>query len=141
MRHAHAITVSSPSVSTSRNTTVPVRSPIWTPVCANDVKNPRRAGGECSASSVEAPPNEGGDDQRGPPPDAVAEVAEEETAEGPHGEPDAEGREPDDRAGGRVAGDEEQLVEHERDGEAVDEEVVPLEGRADDRGRDDPLQL
>jgi hypothetical protein len=45
---------------------------------------------------------------------------------------------PTPNAGGRVAGDEEQLVEHQGDGEAVDEEVVPLQGGADD-GRADHL--
>jgi hypothetical protein len=74
-----------------------------------------------------------GDDERGAPADAVAEPAEEEAADRAEQECHAERGERDQRAHpGRGVG-EEQLVEDERGGGAVDEEVVPLQGGADQR--------
>jgi len=66
----------------------------------------------------------------------VAHDAEHDAAERPHEESHAEGQERQQRADHRVGFREEQLAEHQRRRGAIQEEVVPLERRAD-RGRQD----
>ena len=66
-------------------------------------------------------------------PDAIAEVAEHQPAERAGDEAHAEGREGEQRSDGRIGLREEDLAEHQRGGGAVDEEVVPLQRRADRR--------
>lgn len=69
----------------------------------------------------------------------VPEVPEHHPAERPGQEPDRVGDEGDQGPGQRVTGGEEQLVEHQRGGGAVEEEVVPLDGGPDQtRGDDAP---
>ena len=65
-------------------------------------------------------------------------MAEDDAAERAHDEADAERGEGDQRARAR-GGVEEQVAEHQRGGRAVDEEVVPLERRADRGAGDHPL--
>ena len=84
----------------------------------------------------EADEHEGGDERRLPA-DAVAVVAEHDAAERPGEEPDGVGGERGHRPGDRVDGREEQAVEDEGGGGAVQEEVVPLDGGADEAGGDD----
>jgi hypothetical protein len=69
--------------------------------------------------------------------DAVAEVAEDDAAERPRGEADPVGGQREQRPRGRLGIGEEELVEDERGGRAVEEEVVPLDGGADEAGRHD----
>nr|WP_275586405.1 hypothetical protein [Geodermatophilus normandii] len=72
--------------------------------------------------------------------DAVAEVPEDERADGPGEEADGvggEGRQGPDEV---VLLGEEQVAEHERGGRAVEEEVVPLDGGADDARADDTAE-
>nr|WP_181308237.1 hypothetical protein [Nonomuraea fuscirosea] len=64
-------------------------------------------------------------------------MTEEDAAERPDHEPHAERGEGDDGAGGRVGLSEEQAVEDEGGGGAVDEEVVPLQGGTDEGAQDD----
>jgi hypothetical protein len=78
------------------------------------------------------PHEEQRDDQHRLAPDAVAEVTEERAAERAEQEADAEGGERGERADGRVGVGEEQVAEDERGGSAVEEEVVPLDGGADE---------
>ena len=66
----------------------------------------------------------------------VAVVAEDHAAEGAGDEPHRVGREGQQGAHERLEAGEEQLVEHQRRGGAVDEEVVPLQRRPD-QARDD----
>ena len=69
--------------------------------------------------------------------DLVAVVAEDHAAERPGDEPDGVGGEGQQGADQRLEAGEEQLVEDQRGGGAVDEEVVPLQRRADQAGDDD----
>ncbi len=69
--------------------------------------------------------------------DAVAEMAEDDAAERPRDEADGVGGEGEQGADQRVERGEEQLVEDEGGGGAVEEEVVPLDGGADQAGEDD----
>ena len=66
--------------------------------------------------------------------DLVAVVGEDHAAEGPGDKPDGERRESGQRAGHRIKGWEEDLVEDQGRGGAEDEEVVPLDRRADEAG-------
>ena len=68
----------------------------------------------------------------------VAVVPEDHAAERPGDEPDRVRREGQQRADQRVEAREEQLVEDQRRGRAVDEEVVPLQRGADQARDDDP---
>lgn len=72
-------------------------------------------------------------------PDHVAQAAEHQRAEGPHQEAGGEGHQGEDEGGGVVDAGEELLADHRRQG-AVEEEVVPLEDRAQ-RGGEDHLAL
>ncbi len=67
----------------------------------------------------------------------VAVVAEDDAAERPGDEADGVGGEGEQRADERLEAREEQLVEHQRGGGAVDEEVVPLQRGADQARHDD----
>ncbi len=67
--------------------------------------------------------------------DAVAEPAEQEGAEGPDPETGTEGGEAGEGRGGWVVGGEEQAAEQGGE-DAVDEEVVPFEHRAQRAGGD-----
>ena len=69
-------------------------------------------------------------DERGLAADPVAEVTEDHAADGAGEEPDGERRERRERAGQRRDVREELRREHRDGGEAVDVEVVPLDGRA-----------
>jgi hypothetical protein len=64
-------------------------------------------------------------------------VAEDHTTERSGHEPDGIRREGQQRADEGLEAGEEDLVEDERGGGAVDEEVVPLQGRADQARGDD----
>ena len=69
--------------------------------------------------------------------DAVAVVAEHQAADGPGEEADRERAERGERGGRGVAGREEDVREDEGGGDAVEEEVVPLDGGARHAGGDD----
>jgi hypothetical protein len=69
--------------------------------------------------------------------DAVAEMPEDDPAQRPGRESDPVGGQRQQRARRRLRLGEEQLVEHQRGGGAVEEEVVPLDGGADEAGRHD----
>jgi len=71
---------------------------------------------------------------------AVAEVAEDDPAERARREADAEGRERREGADRRVDLREEQVAEDQRRGGPVQEEVVPLDGGADEAGQGDLTQ-
>ena len=64
--------------------------------------------------------------------DAVAVVPEHDAADRAGGEADRVGAEGQQRADQRLGLREEQIAEHERRGRAVQEEVVPLDGGADE---------
>ncbi len=68
--------------------------------------------------------------------DLVAVVAEDHPADRPGDEAHRERRECQERADQRIEVGKEQLVEDQRGGDAVDEEVVPLQ-RGPDQTRDD----
>ena len=63
--------------------------------------------------------------------DPVAVVADDDAAERAGDEADGVGAEGRQRAGQRIEGRKEQAIEDERRGRSVEEEVVPLDGRAD----------
>ena len=69
--------------------------------------------------------------------DPVTEVAEDHAAEGPGDEAERVGAEGEQRRGDRLGLGEEQRAEDEGGGRAVEEEVVPLDGGADQAGEDD----
>ena len=69
--------------------------------------------------------------------DPVTEVTEDHAAERPGDEPDGVGAERQQRRVDRVGVREEQRAEDQRRGRAVEEEVVPLDGGADQAGEDD----
>ena len=62
-------------------------------------------------------------------------MAEDDAAERARDEPDREGTERGQRAHERIGVRKEQPAEHERGCGAVEEEVVPLDGRADEAGQ------
>ena len=64
--------------------------------------------------------------------DAIAEMSKDDPADGPSDEAQRIGREREHRTDERVELGKEQLVEDERGGRAVEEEIVPLDGRADE---------
>ena len=66
--------------------------------------------------------------------DLVAVMGEDGAAEGPRDEPDGERSESGQGPGHRIKGWEEDLVEDQGRGGAEDEEVVPLDRRADEAG-------
>ena len=68
-------------------------------------------------------------------------MAEHQPADRPGDEAERIGGERQHGAGQRVGLGEEQLVEHQRRGGAVEEEVVPLDGGADQAGDDHPAQV
>ena len=78
-----------------------------------------------------------GDDQHLLAADAVTEVAEHHATEGPRDEADRVGAEGEQGRVDRVGLGEEQRSEDQRGGRAVEEEVVPLHGGADQAGEDD----
>jgi hypothetical protein len=67
----------------------------------------------------------------------VAVVAEHDPAQRPSHETDRVRREREQGTDERVEAGEEDLVEHQGGGRAVDEEVVPLQRGADQAGHDD----
>ena len=69
--------------------------------------------------------------------DAVAEVPEHDPADRPCGEADGVRAERQQRADQRLCLREEQVTEDQRRGGAVQKEVVPLDGRADEAGQRD----
>ena len=71
------------------------------------------------------------DDKHRLAPDAIAEMTKHQPAERPREKADAESGEGRKRSDARIELGKEQLVEHQRGGGAVDEEIVPLERRAD----------
>ena len=71
----------------------------------------------------------------------VAEVPGEERAERAEQEADADGQEREDLPELLAGGREEELAEDEADGRRVDEEVVPLDGGADDGREDDAAAI
>jgi hypothetical protein len=73
--------------------------------------------------------------------DPVAEVAEEEAAEGACHVTGGEGAEGRDGPHGGVGPGEEQIAEDQRGDGAVDEEVVELDGGAEQPGQGDAAQL
>ena len=77
------------------------------------------------------------DDQHLLAADLVAEVPEDHPTDRPGGEADGIRGEREQRADERVEVGEEQLVEDQRGGRAVEEEVVPLHGGPDEAGTDD----
>ncbi len=68
--------------------------------------------------------------------DPVADVAEDDTADGSDHETHGEGREGQHRADERTLVGEEQLVEHQARSRRVEEEVVPLHRGAEQARRD-----
>ena len=79
-----------------------------------------------------------GPDQHRLAADPVPEVAEDEPADRAGEEADGEGAERRELRGRPVEAVEEELVEDEAGGGAVEEEVVPLDGGADRGGERDP---
>ena len=77
------------------------------------------------------------DDQHLLAADPVAEVPEDHAAEGARDEAERVGAERQQRPGGLLALREEQLAEDQGGRGAVEEEVVPLDGGADEGGEDD----
>ena len=77
------------------------------------------------------------DDQHGLAADLVAEVAEDHAAERPGDEAERVGHERVERALGAADLAEEHLAEDEGGGRPEEEEVVPLDGGADQAGADD----
>ena len=73
-----------------------------------------------------------GHDQDALAADAVTEVPGEDPAQRAHHEAHADGRERGEQPGGGSEGGEEELPEHQARRRGVDEEVVPLDGRADE---------
>jgi hypothetical protein len=73
--------------------------------------------------------------QHGLAPDPVAEVTEDDPPERPGREADPVGGQGQQGARGRLGLGEEQLVEHQGGGGAVEEEVLPLDGGADEARR------
>ena len=69
--------------------------------------------------------------------DPVAEMAEDDAADRPRDEAERIGGEGEQGAGQRIVGGEEQPVEDQGGGRAVEEEIVPFDGRAD-RGSPSP---
>ena len=67
--------------------------------------------------------------------DAISDVAEYEPADGPDDEPDGERREGQQRPHERTLVREERVVEDEACSGGVEEEVVPLDGGADEAGQ------
>lgn len=82
-----------------------------------------------------------GQQQHGLTAEPVAEVPEDDAAEGTGDVSGGEGAESGDRADGRVGAREEQLAEDERGDRSVDEEVVELDGRTEQPGERDATQL
>ncbi len=80
------------------------------------------------------------DDEQLLAPQPVSEVSEQDAADRPEQEPDAERGERGQRAERRVDLREEHLVEHQRRGGAVDVEVEPLERAGRQRRHRDPAQ-
>lgn len=72
---------------------------------------------------------------------AVAEVSEDDAADGAGHISGGEGAERGDRAHGGVGAGEEQFAEDERGDGAVDEEVVELDGGAEQSGEGDSAEL
>jgi hypothetical protein len=66
--------------------------------------------------------------------DPVAEMAEHDASHRPRHEAERVGGEGEQGAGQRIEFGEEELVEDERRGRAVEEEIVPFDGRADQAG-------
>jgi hypothetical protein len=75
------------------------------------------------------------------PADAIAEMAEDDAADRPRHEAQRIGGEGEEGAGQRLVLREEELVEHERGGRAVEEEIIPFDGGADEAGGDDALEV
>ena len=73
--------------------------------------------------------------------DPVAEVAEDHPAEGADDVADGEGAERGDGRDHRGQVGEEQLPEHQRGGGAVEQEVVELDGAAQEAGEQHPAHL
>ena len=69
---------------------------------------------------------------------AIAEVPEDHAAERPGEKPDRIRRERGHRAGHRIERGKEEPIEHQRRRRAVEEEIIPLDGGADETGHDDP---
>ncbi|MCY1545562.1 hypothetical protein D9M68_815120 [compost metagenome] len=73
--------------------------------------------------------------------DAVAEVAEDDAADGSGKHAAGKGAEGRERSGDRVELREEQFVEYQRSGRSVGEEVESFHGGADHRGDGDSKQV
>ena len=71
------------------------------------------------------------DDKHRLAPDPVAEMTKHRPAERPREKADAESGEGGESSDARIELGKKQFVEHQRSGRAVDEEIVPLESRAD----------
>jgi hypothetical protein len=82
-----------------------------------------------------------GEDQHLLAAEHVAEVADDDRADGAGHVRDAEGGQREQDAGGRLALGEEHLREHQPGGGAVDEEVVVLQHAADEAGQGRLLRL
>ncbi len=82
-----------------------------------------------------------GRDQRRFAPDPVAVMAEDGGADGARDEADEIDAEGVERRGQRLLVREEELAEHQAGHGAVEEEIVPLDGRADGGGDDGAAQL
>jgi hypothetical protein len=98
----------------------------------------RRVGRQQADRERRAPHHQQADDQQLFAADPVAEVAEDQAAQRARDEPHGVGGERQHGADQRVGLGEEDVVEHERGGRAVEEEVVPLDRRADEAGGDHP---
>jgi hypothetical protein len=75
------------------------------------------------------------------PADLVADVPEDHAAERARDEPDGERAERREGAGERGRAGEELAAEHDHRGQRVDEEVVPLDGGADEAGERHPPHI
>ncbi len=87
------------------------------------------------------PHQQEGGDQRRFAPDAVAVMAEDRRPDRPRDKADGIDREGLQRAGERIGSREIELRENQPGDRAVDEEIVPLDRRADGAGNHRPAQL
>ena len=97
-----------------------------------------RVGGQQADAHRRQTHDQQGGDEHALAPEPVAEVARDDPAQRAGDEADADGRERGEQRGGRVERGEEQLAEHQPRRAGVDEEVVPLDGGADEARERDP---
>ena len=125
----HSPPTAKPWISRSRISRIGARTPM---VCVGGEQADREAGRAHDAH---------GQHEHGFAADPVAEVAEDHPAQGADDVADGEGAERGDGGDHRGQVGEEQLPEHQRGGGAVEQEVVELDGAAQEAGEQHPAHL